>query len=239
MLRIRLYSHPAAERRSAGSTRWPILVLVRAVALMAGALISSAASAQCLDTMNALTSAISTVNTAFLPNGSAFVSAPNSAPDQQGGGVWTRAIAGSLDTNVNSEFNTVLAVTPSIGPSFPLPLNLSCHSKTDQDFKGAEVGHDIALLNTGNSGMYWHFGVLAGYVESDLKLPSPETSVGPQPAGVIAPYAGLYAAFSKGNLFADAQARLNNFEGESLGQRLDAHGYSFTGNAGYRFDLGG
>src|SRR5215469_5720557 len=213
MLRIRLYSHPAAERRSAGSTRWPILVLVRAVALMAGAFASSAASAQCLDTMNALTAAIGTVNTAFLPSGSAFVSAPNSAPDQQGGGVWTRAITGSVDTKVNSDFSAVLAVTPPIGPSFPAPVNLSCHSKVSQDFTGAEAGHDIALLNTGNSGMYWHFGALAGYVESNLTLPAPGSFNGTQNGNVIAPYAGLYTAFSKGNLFADAQARLNNLQG--------------------------
>ena len=60
------------------------------------------------------------------------------------------------------------------------------------------------------------------------------------------PFAGLYTAFSKGNFFADAQARLDYFQGELTDQangisneRLDARGYSVTGNMGYRFDLGG
>ena len=61
------------------------------------------------------------------------------------------------------------------------------------------------------------------------------------------PFAGLYTAFSKGNFFADAQARFDYFQSELndpnangiFNQRLDARGYSITGNAGYRFDLGG
>ena len=60
------------------------------------------------------------------------------------------------------------------------------------------------------------------------------------------PFAGLYTTFSKGNFFADAQARLDYFQGELTDQangigneRLDARGYSVTGNMGYRFDLGG
>ena len=55
--------------------------------------------------VNALTSVISTVNTAFLNNGSAFVSAPAAAPDSQGGGVWVRAVGGTVDTQANSSFN--------------------------------------------------------------------------------------------------------------------------------------
>jgi hypothetical protein len=43
--RTGLSSHPAAGRRSAGSTCWPILMPVGAVALMTGA--PSAAYAQC------------------------------------------------------------------------------------------------------------------------------------------------------------------------------------------------
>jgi opacity protein-like surface antigen len=204
---------------------------------MAGALISSAAYAQCWGALNAVTSVVSTVNTAFLPNGSAFLSAPSSASDQQGGGVWTRTVAGTVDTRADSVLNIGFTVTLPNNTSFPAPLSLSCRSKVEQDFTGVEVGHDIAVLNTGNSGMSWHFGVLAGYVGTDGKVVAPGN---PDQSGKFdAPSAGLYAAFSKGSFFADVQGRLYELQAESLGQRLDARGYSFTGNVGQRFDLGG
>jgi hypothetical protein len=66
-----------------------------AVALMTGA--PSAAYAQCFGQFNAITSVAGTINTAFLPSGSAFLSpTPNGAPDQQGGGVWTRTVGGTV-----------------------------------------------------------------------------------------------------------------------------------------------
>jgi opacity protein-like surface antigen len=205
---------------------------------MAGALISSAAYAQCIGTFNAITSVVGTVNTAFLPTGSAFLSAPNSAPDQQGGGVWTKTVGGTVDTQVNSGFNGLFTVSTPIGP-IPASLNLSCHGKIGQDFIGFEAGHDIAFLNSGNSGASWHFGVLAGYVEANAKATVPGVPEDTQSANFRAPSAGLYAAFSKGNFFADVQGRLYELQAETLGQRGDARGYSFTGNAGYRFDLPG
>src|SRR5215471_18055015 len=122
VLRARLCSHTAAGRHSAGSTHWPILMQVSAVALMTGA--PSAAYAQCFGSLNAFTSAIGTVNTAFLPSGSAFLSAaPNSAPDQQGGGVWTRAVAGRVDTQAYTNFGVSLSVTAPNGASFPIALS--------------------------------------------------------------------------------------------------------------------
>src|SRR5262245_57535929 len=48
-----------------------------------------------LPTASPLVSITNTVNTAFLTNTTSFVSAPpTSKPDQNSGGVWTRAIAG-------------------------------------------------------------------------------------------------------------------------------------------------
>jgi opacity protein-like surface antigen len=205
---------------------------------MTEALISSAANAQCIGTFNAITSVVGTVNTAFLPSGSAFLSAPASAPDQQVGGVWTKTVGGTVDTQVNSGFNGLFTVTSPIGP-VPANLNLSCQGKIGQDFIGFEAGHDIAVLNTGNSGASWHFGVLAGYVEANGKATVPGAPEDTQSANFHAPSAGLYTAFSKGSFFADVQARLYELQAESLGQRLDARGYSFTGNVGQRFDLGG
>ena len=232
MRRPRLCSHPAAGRPSAGSTGWPILMQVSAVALMTGA--PSAAYAQCFGSFNAIASAIGTVNTAFLPNSPAFLSpAPNSAPDQQGGGVWTRAVAGTVDTQADTNSRALFTITPPNGLSFPLPLNTPCRASVKQNFAGFEVGHDIAVLNTRNSD--WHFGVLAGYV--GVKAETPQNGGDSQTGNFEAPSAGLYTAFSKGSFSADIQARLYNIQFESLGQRLDARGYSFTGNVGYRFDL--
>ena len=238
MLRTRLCSHPAAGRHSAGSTRWPILMPVSAVVLMTGA--PSAAYAQCFGSLNSITSAVGTVNTAFLPTGSAFLAqTPNSAPDQQGGGVWTRAVGGSVNTGANTNFNVSLTPTTPGAPSFPIALSQSCRASTKQDFTGFEVGHDIALLNAGNSDMNWHFGVLAGYVGVNINTPSQDINIPGTSGNVYAPSAGLYTAFSKGNFSADVQARLYNLQAESLGQRLDARGYSLMGNMGYTFNLPG
>jgi opacity protein-like surface antigen len=237
MLRTRLCSHPAAMRHSAGSTRWPILMPVSAVALMAGA--PSAAYAQCFGSLNSITSAVGTINTAFLPSGSAFLSpAPNSAPDQQGGGVWTRAVGGAVNTEANTNFSASFTIATPSGPSFPIAFSEPCRATVKQNFAGFEAGQDIALLNTGNSDMNWHFGVLAGYVGVNINTPQ-EMNIPGQSGNVDAPSAGLYTAFSKGNFSADVQARLYEVQAASLGQRLDGRGYSLTANMGYRFDLPG
>src|SRR5262249_25901744 len=209
---------------------WPILMQVSAVALMTGA--PSAAYAQCFGSLNAITSVIGTVNTAFLPSGSAFLSsAPNSAPDQQGGGVWTRAVAGRVDTQADTNFS--LSFT-----GIPIALSEPCRASVKQSFAGFEAGHDIAVLNTDNSDMNWHFGVLAGYVGVNIDTPQ-EGNIPGLGGSVNAPSAGLYAAFSRGSFSADVQARLYNLQSESFGQRLDAQGYSLTGNMGYSFNLPG
>jgi opacity protein-like surface antigen len=211
---------------------------VSAVALMTGA--PSAAYAQCFGSFNAIASVVGTVNTAFLPSGSAFLSpAPNSAPDQQGGGVWTRVVGGTVDTQANTNFSALFTVTPPNGPSFPVPVNIPCRASVRQNFAGFEAGHDIAVVNTGNSDMNWHFGVLAGYVGVKAETPQSIPNGGSQSGDFEAPSAGLYAAFSKGNFSADVQARLYDLQAVSLGQRLDARGYSLAGNMSYRFDLPG
>ena len=236
MLRTRLCSHPAARRHSGGSTRWPILMPLSAVALVTGA--PSAAYAQCFGSLNAFTSVIGTVNTAFLPSGSAFLSAaPNSAPDQQGGGVWTRAVGGKVDTQADTNFSASFNVAQPNGPRFPIALSAPCRASTKQTFVGFEAGHDIAVLNTGNSD--WHFGILAGYVGAKIQFPTQSIEVPSQNGDLEAPSAGLYASFSRGNFSADVQARLYNLQAESLGQRLDGRGYSLTANMGYPFDLPG
>src|SRR5215813_6051567 len=239
MLRTRLCSHPAAGRHSVGLTRWPILMPVSAVALMTGAP-SAAYAQQCFGSINAATSMIGTVNTAFFPSGStAFLSpTPNSAADQPGGGAWTRTVAGTVDTKADTNFSALFIITPPGGlPSFPLALPTSCRASAKLDFIGFEAGHDIAVVNTGNSD--WHFGALAGYVGAKAQVPTQSIISPTQNFDFEAPSAGLYTAFSKGRFSADVQARLYKVQLETFGQRLDASGYSFAGSAAYRFDLPG
>jgi len=239
MRRTRLCSHPTAGRHSVGSTRWPILMQVSAVALMTGAP-SAAYAQQCFGSINAATSMIGTVNTAFFPSGStAFLSpTPNSAADQPGGGAWTRTVAGTVDTKADTNFSALFIITPPGGlPSFPLALPTSCRASAKLDFIGFEAGHDIAVVNAGNSD--WHFGALAGYVGAKAQVPTQSLISPTQNFDFEAPSAGLYTAFSKGRFSADVQARLYKVQLETFGQRLDASGYSFAGSAAYRFDLPG
>ena len=100
----------AAGRGSMGGA----VQIAGAAALLAGALASSGAQAQCTGpgtqfggagSINALTSVIGTVNTAFLTAGSAYVATPASGPDQQGGGVWVRTVGGTAETQSNSVLN--------------------------------------------------------------------------------------------------------------------------------------
>jgi hypothetical protein len=162
-------SHSAARRHRAGPTCWPILISVIALALMTAA--PSAAYAQCFLGASA---SVGTINTAFIPSGPAFLSSePNSGPDQQSGGEWTRAVGGTVTTQAPNPFNGSFTVTPPGGHSFRIPFSELCNSPVKQDFAGFEVGHDIAVLNTNNSD--WHFGVLAGYL--GVKVSSPPAPV--------------------------------------------------------------
>jgi len=265
MLRLELRSFAAANAAHNSSRRRVIPLLVSGAALMAGAIASPGAQAQsqCSGNgiqeyfpfgngggVNALTSVIGTVNTAFLTNGSAYVSAPgNPASDQQGGGVWTREIAGKVDTEANSTFNGSFNITIPPGTTgtyppgtYPFPAQGNCKTKVEQDFVGFQAGQDIAVLNGVSTGANIHFGATAGYVQSSAKDVSPG---GTFAGNFQVPFAGVYTVYTKGNFFADGQARLDYFQGELndplangiFNQRLDARGYAFTGNAGYRFDL--
>jgi opacity protein-like surface antigen len=207
-------------------------------------------------TLSALTSTINTVNTAFLTSTSAFVSSPGGPqPDQQGGGAWGRVIAGTVDTNTQSvgtlDFSRVTpALTPPTGRQ-------TCDTTTRSDYSGYQVGHDISILNGGGTGANFHIGVTAGYLEARTKDITPAGSYFHAnsgltfftPAGTFTedsqvPFAGIYAAFTKGNLALDAQVRMD-FYTNSLtdrnnglfGQELNARGLSVTGNAAYNIPL--
>ena len=220
-------------------------------ALMIGLLGSSRALAECADTfafpqaaallpfgqgssVNSLVSVLNTVNTAFLTNTSAFVSAPGGPqPDQQGGGVWARGIGGNVE-NKNTGVTTV-----NVDPG-----SRTCNTTTRVNYWGFQTGHDISILNGGNTGANWHFGVTAGYFEAHAKDVSSAPPIPTFSGEFQVPFAGVYTAFTKGNFYADAQARWDIYQNELTdtanglaGQKFDGRGYSLTANAGYRVDL--
>jgi opacity protein-like surface antigen len=207
--------------------------------------------------LSAFISTINSVNTAFLTNTSAFVSAPgNPQPDQQGSGVWGRVIAGTVDTKTTSAGTLDLS-----GLAVPQAATgtQTCHTTTRQDYAGYQVGHDISILNGAGSGANWHWGVTAGYFEAKTKdITGAGTYINPNfpadpfntPAGTFSantqvPFVGIYTAFTKGNFFLDGQARWDFYQNRLsdsanglFSQELDARGFSLTGNVGYNIPLG-
>ena len=250
---ISLPGKSGAARESASYRAIP--TLVSAAALTAGLLASTGAQAQCSGNgsdiglvgggLASITSMIGTVNTAFMTPGSAFVASPQSAPDQVGGGLWVRTVGGTTDMYSNTNFSgTFTKTTDGMNWSAFAPQpNVSCRTKIGQDFEGFQAGQDIAFLNQGAAGLNWHFGILAGYIGANFKDETPPGSLQEPLGGAIkgnfeVPYGGLYATFSKGNFFADVQARADFYQGDFSGLRLDARGYSLTGNMGYSLALG-
>jgi opacity protein-like surface antigen len=202
--------------------------------------------------LTALTSTINTINTAFLTQSSAFVSAPgNPRPDQQGGGAWGRVLDGSVDTTSNS---TATLIAPGIATT---GLQ-TCHTITRQEYSGVQVGQDLSILNHAGTGENWHWGVTAGYLAARTKDITPGGSfTNPNfpllpfttPPGSLVensqiPFVGLYTAYTKGSFFADAQVRwdfvqnsLTDPNNGLFAQRLDARDFAVTGNVGYNIAL--
>lgn len=188
--------------------------------------------------VNSLVSAINTANTAFLTQSTAFVSAPaNPAPNQEGGGVWARAIGGEITTKSTSTTTNV-----AIGAT-PVPGTVTCNTSTNLKFAGTQVGADISTLNW--NGWNFHVGSTVGYLGAKA---SDTSSAGPlNPAGgtftdsLQVPFAGIYAAATKGSFFIDGQIRTEYYQNSAndpiisgiFNQKLDARGLSFAGNIGY------
>lgn len=188
--------------------------------------------------INALTSAINTANTAFLTQSSAFISAPsNPAPNQEGGGVWARGIGGEITTKSSTTTNNISLA--GIG----ITGTINCNSQTKLSFAGAQVGTDTSILNYGGWNM--HVGTTVGYLEARSRDISGPGAVDPQGGtfrdSLQVPFAGVYAALTKGGFFLDGQIRaeyyqntLNDpFQSGIFNQKVDARGLSFTANVGY------
>lgn len=189
-------------------------------------------------TVASVIGATTAINSAVIGQGSsAFVSSPlNPGPDQQGSGVWTRGVGGSLNTS------HVLGVTVQDVPSFGPGDNVSgnCALSLHQTFAGMQVGADVARLNLGASGANIHFGLTGGYAE----LQSRDVNGGFSGSFQV-PYLGLYAALTKGSFFADALLRRDFYQNQITdaasgisNQNFNGTGYSVTVNAGYNIDLG-
>jgi opacity protein-like surface antigen len=184
----------------------------------------------------AFAGALGNLATAFLSQqGSAFVSAPgNPKPDQEGGGVWARAVGGEV-TNKFSSSATGSIVAPGL-PFLNTAVAANCLGSVHQSFGGMQVGQDISRLNV--RGWNFHLGTMAGYLASNAS----DNAGGKSNFDV--PFFGAYAVATYGRFFADVSVRrefysatLNNPTVGLFDQRVGAGGVSISTSAGYNFAL--
>jgi opacity protein-like surface antigen len=192
--------------------------------------------------VSSLISAINTANTAFLTQSTAFVSAPsNPAPNQEGGGVWARAIGGEMTTRNTTTTSNVQAA------GGPVPGTITCNNENKLTFAGTQVGTDMANLNV--SGWNLHAGSTVGYIGAKSRDVSSPGALDPQ-GGTFqdtlqVPFFGLYAAATKGGFFIDGQIRRDFYQNSVndplvsglSNQKLDARGLAFSGNIGFNQPL--
>ncbi len=197
-------------------------------------------------------STITTASTAFLLQSTAFIGSPgNPSPYQQGGGIWVRGVGGEVD--VKSTANSV-GGTPAPNPN---TVALSCLQKVHQDFGGVQLGTDISRFNI--NGWNVHLGTTAGYIEarghivggapsfqSVLNIGGTPTVIGGGQFDTTTkvPFAGTYAAATKGGFFVDGLLRFEYYQntldapGMNLfAQNTDAHGVSFSSSVGYQWQV--
>jgi outer membrane autotransporter protein len=190
-------------------------------------------------------SAVVTANTAFLLPSAVFVGASNPATNQSGG-IWALGVGGSIDTKTNTSTNAK--------QSFPgFSASVTCSQKVDETFAGVQIGSDIARLNL--NGWNLHLGTTVGYLETNNNLvggafayTDPNTLLpaggGPFTSATQVPSAGIYVAATYGGLFVDGLLRAQYYQadlsapGANLGgQRIGAHGYSFSGAVVYYWEV--
>jgi hypothetical protein len=174
-----------------------------------------------------IATAVTTVNTAFLTQTSAFISSPTvSSPDQQGGGIWLRGVGGS---------NTVTSTATSSSPYG----TYSADSRSRINFGGVQAGADIGRFNIGSSGYNLTIGLTGGFITAgDTEL------AGVGSYNFTVPFFGAYAALMKGNFFIDAMVRGDFYQIDATNSLVGLSN-SFSGDAitvsssmGYKFDIG-
>ena len=187
-------------------------------------------------------SAITTAQTAFLLQSTAFVSNPgNPQPDQQGSGVWTRVVGGQSDLK-NPSTSVININTPQGSAALNGTGFGSCVSTIRTKFAGVQFGHDVVRLN--HDGWNIHFGTTAGYLESRSEPLGGNSAGGSFASRMQTPFAGTYLVVSKAGFFADALLRFEhyeaNFNSPSFGivnQDLQARGISVAASAGYHYAI--
>jgi hypothetical protein len=123
--------------------------------------------------VGALVTSINSANTAFLSQSTAFIGSPaNPRPDQEGGGVWARGVGGRLNTSTPSTTGNISFGGPIAGS------DISCNTRTHEDFAGAQVGTDFATLNV--NGLNLHAGTTIGYLGANTQDATlPDLNPGP------------------------------------------------------------
>jgi opacity protein-like surface antigen len=215
-----------------------------------GTLASSPASISSM-----VASTLATSSTAFLLQSTAFVASPaNPAPDQQGGGVWTRVVGGEVEVKSTSNSVITSSVPPPTGTG---RANLSCSQKVHENFAGVQLGADIARLNS--NGWNVHVGTTVGYVESRGNMVGGAAQTFDPTANLFngglvgggtfsnatqIPFAGAYAAATYGGFFIDGLIRAeyyqSSFNGPGINifnQSIDAHSWSLSGSIGYNWKV--
>ena len=214
------------------------------VALAMAMFSSSAAMAQCTGlpggaagsltqfastTASGLISTINTMNTAFLTQTTAFISAPpNPPPNSPGGGIWVRGVGGDITTKSTTTSNWSFGTPATSGTA-------TCNDSTSTSFGGVQAGSDFARLNV--NGWNLHAGTTVGYAEST-------NDTGSNSIKAQVPFAGTYAAATKGRFFIDGLLFTSYYDLATTdtsvgvsGQHSSAFGVGLAGSAGYNFPI--
>ena len=207
------------------------------------------ASASAAAIASVVSSTLTTADTAFLLQGSAFVaSPPNPAPNQQGGGIWVRGVGGQVTEKSNT------SLTISVNPPLGIAGTFQCATKIDETFGGVQFGSDLAKLNI--NGWNIHLGTTAGVLQTNGNLVggglsfhddiknSPIEGGGSFTSNTQIPFVGVYAAASYGGFSADGLLRFSDYQsslnapGFNLShQKLDAQSISFSGSIAYNWHV--
>jgi outer membrane autotransporter protein len=190
------------------------------------------AACSAVSTATGATTALTTLDIAFLTQTSAFVGTPgNAQPNQMGSGIWIRGVGGQ---------NTISSTGTATAPGVAGAPTLTANSQGRMDFAGFQVGADLGRFNLGASGLNIIFGVTGGLLDAtDQELIGTGTFV------YSIPFVGGYAAATLGNFFSDILIR-EDFYSEAVtaanfglsGAGVSGNAINVMGEAGYRFDVG-
>ena len=196
-------------------------------------------------TATAIAATINGANTAFLTHSTAFVSAPLAPAGFTGR---RRLDSRRRGQNAAKSSETIVA-NIAAAPNIPSEGGIAnCNSTFKQNFAGVQFGTDISRLNIG--GWNIHLGATAGYLGTDGHIKEGATfpsifavnPPGPFNTQTQAPFVGTYAAATYGGFFIDALLRYNFYETSLdspsinvFNQKVDAHGISIGGSAGYHW----